>query len=160
MVRFYEYDLLPNLKFKCMETKSITVALTDHHKEIRKMMKEAPKSRNKYLKLKKHLDIHHQLEEDIFLKKVHKIEAIKDDSLESQEEHFVLNLLLLDLADFPMDHERWAVKYKVLEEIIDHHLTEEEEDLFPLAEEKLDKKELNKMGKEFLELKEKQLQVL
>ena len=143
-----------------MESKSITVALTDHHKEIRKMMKEAPKSMANYLKLKKHLDIHHQLEEDIFLNKLHKIEAIKDDSLESKEEHFVLNILLLDLADFPMDHERWKVKYKVLEEIIDHHLTEEEEDLFPLAEKKLDKKVLNKMGDEFLKMKEKQLKVL
>ena len=143
-----------------MEPKSITVALTDHHKEIRKLMKAAPKSRKNYLTLKKHLDIHHQLEEDIFLSKLHKIEAIKDNSLESQEEHFVLNILLLDLADFPMDHERWEVKYKVLEEIIDHHLTEEEEDLFPLAEKKLDKKELNKMGDEFLKMKEKQLKVL
>ncbi len=143
-----------------MESKSITIALTDHHKEIRKMMKEATESRENYLKLKKHLDIHHQLEEDIFLNKLNQFEAIRDESLESREEHFVLNILLLDLADFPMDHERWEVKYKVLKEIIDHHLTEEEEDLFPQAAKELDEKELRRMGKEFIELKEKQLQVL
>ncbi len=84
-----------------------------------------------FIFLKKHLDIHHELEEDLFLSMLHTKKKIKDESLESQEEHFILNLALLYLADVPKDNERWMVKFKVIEDILDHHLKEEEEELFP-----------------------------
>ncbi len=137
--------------------KTITKALKEHHDEMRDLLKEIEKDPKKFILLKKHLDIHHELEEDILLKELNTMDDVKDESLESQEEHYVLNVLLLDLADFPTDNFRWEVKFKVLGEILDHHLEEEEEDLFPEAEEKLTKKQLNEMGKHFLELKEKRL---
>jgi len=141
-------------------SKNIVTALKEHHDEIRKLMESGKENYNDFLKMKKHLDIHHQLEEDILLAKLNTMKEIKEESLESQEEHFVLNMLLLDLADFPSDHFRWKVKYGVLSEIIEHHLDEEEEDLFPEAEEHLDEETLNEMGKKFEEQKERQLKVL
>ena len=137
--------------------KTITKALIDHHEEMRKLVKEVKKDSTKFIFLKKHLDIHHELEEDLFLSKLHSIKKIKDDSLESQEEHVILNLALLDLADFPKDNERWMIKFKVFEEILDHHLTEEEEELFPEAEKIMDKKELTDLGAKFEELKKQRL---
>lgn len=140
-----------------MEAKSIIKELIEHHDEMRKLVKEIKKDANKFIYLKKHLDIHHELEEDILLSKLHQKKDIKDESLESQEEHVILNMALLDLADFPKDNERWMVKFKVFEEILDHHLTEEEEELFPDAEKILDKKELGKMGALFAQLKKQRL---
>ncbi len=142
-----------------MKAKTITEALTDHHNEMRDLIKEIKDDQSKYILLKKHLDIHHELEEDILLSELNNKKEVKDESLESQEEHFVLNILLLDLADFPKEHPRWIVKFKVLEEIIDHHLKEEEEDLFPEAEKHLSKKKLNDMGEQFLKLKKKRLSI-
>ncbi|MDD4149233.1 MAG: hypothetical protein PHE33_04330 [Bacteroidales bacterium] len=141
-----------------METmKTITKALIDHHEEIRKLVKKVKKDNSKFIFLKKHLDVHHELEEDLLLSKLHKIKKIKDESLESQEEHVILNLALLDLMDFPKDNERWMIKFKVFEEILDHHLSEEEEELFPEAEKILSKKQLTDLGAEFEELKELRL---
>lgn len=136
---------------------TITKALTEHHDEMRKLVKEIKKDPSKFIFLKKHLDIHHELEEDLLLSKLHVKKETKDESLESQEEHFVLNILLLDLADFPKDNSRWMVKFKVFEEILDHHLTEEEEDLFPEAENILSKEEQTESGARFMELKERRL---
>ena len=136
-----------------MATKAITKQLTEHHDEMRKLVKEIKKDASKFILLKKHLDVHHELEEDLLLSHLNDMKGIKDESLESQEEHFVLDILLIDLNDFPKDHPRWMVKFKVFEEILDHHLTEEEEDLFPDAEKKLDKKLLEDMGNQFEELK-------
>lgn len=133
--------------------KTITKALIAHHNEMRKLVKEVKKDSGKFIFLKKHLDVHHELEEDLFLSKLHSKKEIKDESLESQEEHVILNLALLDLADFPKDNERWMIKFKVFEEILDHHLTEEEDELFPEAEKILDKKELEELGAKFEELK-------
>ncbi|GAB1453149.1 hypothetical protein MASR2M47_32050 [Draconibacterium sp.] len=123
-----------------MKTKTITKELVDHHDEMRKLVKEIKKDASKFIYLKKHLDVHHELEEDLLLSRLHTKKDIKDESLESQEEHVILNQALLGLADFPKDNERWMVKFKVFEEILDHHLTEEEEDLFPDAEKLLEKK--------------------
>ena len=140
-----------------MKKQSIIDALTDHHNEMRELVKKIKKDSSKFILLKKHLDIHHELEEDLLLNELNTKKEVKDESLESQEEHFVLNVLLLDLNDFPKDHPRWMVKFKVLEEIIDHHLEEEEEDLFPEAKKHLPKTKLEELGKEFLTLKEKRL---
>jgi len=137
--------------------KTITKALTDHHEEMRKLVKKVKKDNTQFIFLKKHLDVHHELEEDLLLSKLHTKEKIKDESLESQEEHVILNFALLDLADFPKDNERWMVKFKVFEEILDHHLKEEEEELFPEAEKIMDKKELTDLGAKFEELKTKRL---
>jgi len=133
--------------------KTITKALTEHHEEMRKLVKEVKKDSTKFIFLKKHLDVHHELEEDLFLSKLHTKAKIKDESLESQEEHVILNLALLDLTDFPKDNERWMIKFKVFEEILDHHLSEEEDGLFPVAEKIMSKKELNDLGAKFEELK-------
>ena len=137
--------------------KTITKALIDHHDEMRKLVKEIKKDPSRFILLKKHLDIHHELEEDLLLSKLNGKKEIKDKSLESQEEHFVLNILLLDLADFPKDNSRWMVKFKVFEEILDHHLSEEEDDLFPEAEKILTKEDQTALGSRFIELKELRL---
>lgn len=137
--------------------KTITKVLTDHHDEMRKLVKEVKKDNTKFIFLKKHLDVHHELEEDLFLSKLHTKKKIKDESLESQEEHVILNMALLDLADFPKDNDRWMVKFKVFEEILDHHLTEEEDELFPDAEKLLSEKEQTDIGERFEELKKQRL---
>ncbi len=143
-----------------METKKITEWLIDHHNEMRELIEEIKKDNKKFILLKKHMDIHHELEEDLLLALLNKNDEIKDDSLESQEEHVVLNFLLLDLADFPKDNPRWKVKFKVLNEILDHHLEEEEEDLFPEAEEKIPDDQLLELGDRFQELKIKRLKYI
>ena len=140
-----------------MATITITKALTDHHNEMRKLVKEIKKDAGKFIFLKKHLDIHHELEEDLLLSRLHIKKEIKDESLESQEEHVILNQALLGLSDFPKDNERWMVKFKVFEEILDHHLKEEEDDLFPDAEKVLDKKDLTDLGARFVQLKNQRL---
>ena len=140
-----------------MKDITITRALIEHHNEMRELIEEIKKDKSKYILLKKHLDVHHELEEDLLLSILNNNKDVKDESLESQEEHFVLNMLLLDLADFPKDNPRWMVKFKVLVEIITHHLDEEEEDLFPEAEEHLSENKQKELGKQFQELKAQRL---
>jgi hypothetical protein len=137
--------------------KTITKVLIDHHDEMRKLVKEIKKDPSRFILLKKHLDIHHELEEDLLLSKLNGKKEIKEESLESQEEHFVLNILLLDLADFPKDNSRWMVKFKIFEEILDHHLSEEEDDWFPEAENILTKEEQIALAAKFIDLKERRL---
>ncbi len=137
--------------------KTITEALIDHHGEMRKLVKEIKTDPSRFILLKKHLDVHHELEEDLLLSKLNVRKEINDVSLESQEEHFVLNILLLDLADFPKDNSRWMVKFKVFEEILEDHLSEEEDDLFPEVDNIITKEEQATLGAQFVELKDRRL---
>lgn len=155
-----KYIKILNSKKIEMDTKIITKELVAHHNEMRNLVEEIKKDASKFIYLKKHLDIHHELEEDLLLSKLHTKKDIKDESLESQEEHVILNQALLDLADFPKDNQRWMVKFKVFEEILDHHLKEEEDDLFPDAEKAFDKKELIELGEQFFELMNKRLEAV
>lgn len=143
-----------------MKEITITKALTKHHEEMRDLIEEIKKDKSKYILLKKHLDTHHELEEDLLLSLLNSNKDVNAESLESQEEHYVLNMLLLDLADFPKDNPRWMIKFKVLGEILEHHLSEEEEDLFPEAEEHLESAKQNELGKEFEQLKQQRLSIV
>jgi len=136
---------------------NIVDELKQHHDEIRVLFKEVKKESGKYEILKKHLIIHHENEEKYLLDEIKKKPDLRDDSLESIEEHHILDLMLDDLSDFPKDNERWQVKLGILQEFTEHHLEEEEEDLFPDAKEKLSDEELNNLGEKFAEAKNKQL---
>ncbi len=136
---------------------TIVEALKKHHDEIRDLFKEVKKEPKKYEVLKKHLIVHHENEELFLLNKLKEKSDLRDDSLESIEEHHALDLLLDDLDDFPEDHERWMVKLGILQEFTEHHLEEEEEDLFPNADERFTKDEMNELGEKFTQEKEKQL---
>ncbi|WP_319482170.1 hemerythrin domain-containing protein [uncultured Draconibacterium sp.] len=143
-----------------MKDITITKALTQHHNEMRNLIEEIKKDESKYILLKKHLDIHHELEEDLLLSLLNTNKDVNAESLESKEEHYVLNMLLLDLADFPKDNPRWMIKFKVFVEIVEHHLSEEEEDLFPEAEEHLPASQQKQLGEEFLHLKQQRLSIV
>jgi hypothetical protein len=49
------------------------------------------------------------------------------------------------------------VKFKIFEEILEHHLSEEEDGLFPEAEDILTKEEQAASGAQFMDLKERRL---
>ncbi len=142
-----------------MTDTTITHALKMHHDEMRELVDVIKEDPSKFILIKKHLDVHHELEEDLLLSLLNGKDEIKDESLESQEEHVALNMQLLDLQDFPKDNPRWMVKFKVFEELLDHHLKEEEEDLFPDAEKILTEKKMIALGQEFENLKEKRLKM-
>ncbi len=135
-------------------------ALEKDHDEIRELFKKVKENPDEFPKLKKHLEVHHRNEENYLLNEIKKNDEFRDEALESIEEHYVLDFLLLDLGNFPKDDERWQVKLGVLKEVVDHHLNEEEEDLFKDGRDKVDEEKQKKWGEEFQKEKDEQLKVL
>ena len=52
-----------------------------------------------------------------------------------------------------MDTEEWAAKLKVLQENVEHHVEEEEGEMFPKSREVLTEDEINRLGTRMEELK-------
>mgnify|MGYP000956895444 CR=1 FL=1 len=75
-------------------------------------------------------------------------------TLEALEEHHLVKVLLKELEGMEPTSERYEAKVTVLKDVFEHHVHEEEEQLFPMAQKKLTKTELAELG-ERLEAKKK-----
>ena len=138
----------------------IVDALLKHHKEIRELMEKAAHDKRKFATLKKHLEVHHRNEELYFLNEIKNKSGIGDEAAEAAEEHYYIDFMLRDLERFPHDNKRWGVKFGILQEFTEHHLKEEEEDIFREIHKVMEKRELEEMGKEFETVKKRQLEAL
>ena len=106
-------------------------------------------------KLKQELDIHAQIQETIFYPAIKEAHETREITLEGFEEHHVVKMLLKELEAMPVDTEEWAAKLKVLQENVEHHVEEEEEEMFQKARQVLSEEEINTLGAQMEEMKQR-----
>lgn len=85
------------------------------------------------------LELHTQVEEDIFYPAIKAAADEKGQELiaEAFEEHAVVKKLIEELGATDPAHEEYDAKMKVMRENVEHHIKEEEGELFPKAKEAL-----------------------
>ena len=98
-----------------------------------------------FKKLKKELDVHAHIEETILYPALEKPEESRDITLEAYEEHKVVKDLLKELAGGKPGDE-WNAKLTVLRENVDHHVDEEEGELFDKAKKVLSDEQAELLG--------------
>ena len=114
----------------------------------------AVKKRRELLKtLTRELDAHEAIEEKILYPALKQHPAAKDIVLEGFEEHHVADLIVKELEQVAPDDEQWAAKFKVLKENIEHHIQEEEGEMFRSARGIFSRDELRAMGARMQKLK-------
>jgi hemerythrin superfamily protein len=81
------------------------------------------------------LEVHAALEEELVYPAV--AEVIDDEELinEAKEEHHVAKVLIKELRKMDAEDEGFSTKFKVLGELVSHHIEEEEGEMFPQAQE-------------------------
>ncbi len=94
---------------------------------------------------------HMNAEEKVFYPALE--DDIEDKILEAIEEHELVRMASEVLDKTATDDERWLAKLKVIKENIEHHIEEEESDIFDTARGKFGKDELNDLGNRFEEAK-------
>ncbi len=99
-----------------------------------------------FTKLKTELDIHALIEETMLYPKLKEAEKTHDITLEAIEEHKVVKRLLAELATLPKDREEWGAKLTVLKENVEHHVEEEEDEMFPDGRKVLSQEQLDELG--------------
>ncbi|WP_236207629.1 hemerythrin domain-containing protein [Pseudomonas tohonis] len=107
--------------------------------------------------------IHTTIEEQIFYP-AFKAAGEKDESVmwaEAKEEHRTVDSLVLpDLKQTPPSSLEFAGRAKVLKELVEHHIEEEEKEMFPKASKLLGKQKLAELGAEMEALKKSMKQEL
>ena len=99
------------------------------------------------------LNVHELIEEKILYPALKPHAEARDIVLEGFQEHHVADLLVKELHTLAKDNEQWGAKFKVLKESIEHHIQEEEREMFPSARKVLSREELQELGARMRELK-------
>jgi len=141
-----------------------TTLLIQDHETVKKLFKqfeaagdEAYKTKKEiFERIKTELAIHMDIEESIFYPtvKAQPSEELKDEIREADEEHHVAKLLIAEISRMKPEDEQYDAKVTVLKENIEHHVEEEEGELFPNAKKKLGKELLEQLGEEMEERKD------
>jgi len=117
--------------------KAFQMLKQDHKKvsAVIQQMMEGEESQRQELfeQLKQELTAHMKLEEKLLYPLLKESEQTHDQILESYEEHREVKHQLGVLQRTPPDAENWQAVLTVLKENIEHHVKEEERELFKLA---------------------------
>ena len=128
--------------------------LEQDHDRFKKLLEQGEETTERALvgraelfdKLKRGLEIHERMEEEVLYPALKEHPKAKDIVLEGYEEHHVADVLVAELAETDPADERWGAKWKVLKESLEHHIEEEEGDMFKKARKIFDRDELELMG--------------
>ncbi len=108
-----------------------------------------------FTQLKQELDVHAEVEEQIFYPAIKEAEETREITFEAIEEHNVVKQLLSELDAEPKDTEEWTAKLTVLKENVEHHVEEEETEMFPKAKKVLSDEQVEQLGTQMQEAKTK-----
>ena len=131
----------------------ITSELIAHHATLRQLYAQSENDPNVFEEFTRHLIVHHTMEEKYFYDLLKMIPDAEHDSLEAVNEHHIIELIIKDAEGFPREHKHFPIKIEGLGEYTNHHLDEEEMEIFPLAQQVMSAEDLDKLGKLFVEAK-------
>ena len=140
--------------------------LEDDHRKVKKMLAEGEETTERaevtrsalYATLRREMEAHERIEEEIFYPALKAHPRARDIVLEGIEEHHVVDEIMGELGETDLTDERWAAKFKVMKENIEHHIHEEEGEMFSEARKAFEHDELEALGARMLELKQLSLQ--
>ena len=132
---------------------ALALLKSDHEKvkgllaQLEKTTERGVKTRQElFATIKGELAVHETIEEEIFYPELKNHPKAKDIVLEGFEEHHVVDLLMGELESLDVEDESWGAKAIVMKENIEHHIEEEEGEMFKTARSVFDQAELEDLG--------------
>ena len=110
-------------------------------------------------RLKSEITAHEQMEEEILYPALKEHPKSKDIAYEGFEEHHVVDEIFEELEQTPVDSPEWTAKFKVAKENLEHHIEEEESEMFKITRQLFSDDELEQMGTRMQEIKDLAKQV-
>ena len=132
--------------------------LKEQHDEAKNLFKKLEKAEGAsaqrlFDQLKQMLTLHEELEETYFYPELKKAETTEELILEGYQEHHVMDLLIEEISRLKPSAEEWQPKITVLQENTEHHIEEEEGELFPKVRKIWDAKRREEVGKKMQAMK-------
>lgn len=130
--------------------------LTQDHNEHRELIEkigettgDSPERRELWDKLKIELEAHAAAEEQSLYASLMKEPDGQEQARHSVHEHQESSDLIEELSELDMSSPGWLLKFHKLAEELEHHMKEEEDDVFPLARKVLSDTHANELAERF-----------
>jgi len=140
-----------------------TKLLVQQHEEVKELFKqfeaaeENSEKQELFDRIADDFAAHGEIEEKIFYPAVY-VGELKEKLQEAVEEHLAAKRVAADLLAMEPSDEQFDAKMTVLKELIEHHVEEEEGELFPLVRQSFAREELDALGEQmekmFVQLQE------
>jgi len=136
--------------------------LKEDHRKVKKILAELESTTERgvktreelFTKVKQELVIHEAIEEEIFYPALKEHPKTKEIALEGYEEHHVVDTVMAEIEGVAYDDEKWGAKFSVMKENLEHHIEEEEGEMFKQARQVFDQDELTQLGESMKARKE------
>jgi hemerythrin-like domain-containing protein len=133
------------------------------HQEVKEILEKleessdgAVKTREKmFMQLKEEFIPHLKAEEVTLYPALKNQKESRKSALEAIEEHHVAEIVFKELDSLSKNDEVWAAKLKVFKELVEHHIEEEEDQIFKMAQETLASDKMSQIMESFQQEKEK-----
>ncbi len=133
--------------------------LEGDHREIRRLLRRGESAavdrrQGQLSEIKELLQNHERMEEEVFYPALQSNAATRELVLESFAEHHVVDEIMAEIEQTPVTDEMWKARFTAMQENLEQHIAEEEEQLLPLARQALTKGELAELGQRMKDIKE------
>ncbi len=145
----------------------VLTLLKEDHDKVKRVLEEGEtttergeKTRTElFTRLKTMLTAHEAMEEEVLYPALKAHPKAKELTLEAFEEHHVVDMVLEELEKTPVSDEQWGAKWTVAKENIEHHIEEEEGEMFRDIREIFSTDEREQMAARMAEIQALALQV-
>ena len=135
------------------EPDAIALLETDHRR-LEDLLEQGEKTREGAVAartellntLTSELTAHELIEEKLLYPALKAHAEAREIVLEGYQEHHIADVIVKELHDVAKDDERWGAKFKVLKENLEHHIEEEEGEMFRTARAVLGREQLQSLG--------------
>ena len=129
--------------------------LTQQHREVDELFEKFEKASggndkplmDLFARIADNLAAHATIEEKLFYPSVY-VGPTADKLQEAVEEHLAVKRVIADLLDMDPSDMQFRAKMKVLQELVDHHVEEEEKELFKGVKKLMTREELATLGEQ------------
>lgn len=143
--------------------KPIYDILEREHREVAKLLeqlcatgqKDLSKRKRLFTQIQEDLLEHSEAERQVFYRELKAHDDLKEYAFEGREEHSLVKKVLREMDRMDHANERWIVKARVLKELVEHHVEEEEQEMFPRARQAIGQERAVELGREFKAAKQK-----
>ena len=135
--------------------KTIYDVLEQEHRQVSGLLERLEKSDDEaererlFQELASELVAHAEAEQRTLYASLKEHDETREQTLEAEQEHHVVRTLLSEMERLAGDGETFGAKLKVLKENVEHHVEEEEEELFAEAQDVLSHEDACELARQF-----------
>lgn len=129
--------------------------LKEEHEQMSDLLRQALQDGSKvsFFKVKLKADPHMMGEERIFYPVLEEINELRELMSQAHKEHDEAKTLIFEIEGMDEINEKWTSKINELKQSIEHHIEEEESEVFEKARNILSQEKAEEMAQQYIEFK-------